>query len=247
MARGAPAFDDLVAEQDRIEGILAVLDDAQWHSESGAAGWTITDVVLHLAQSEEAVVATARRGEARDWRGSEGTVDGEMDALVRAERGEPTAVFARWKTARRAAIEALRAADPDVRLSWAAAPLKPATLATTRLAEHWAHGLDITGPLGVPYPDTDRLRHVAWLGHGSLPYAFTLVGEEPRPVRCALTAPDRTAVWHFGPDDAASSISGPAGDFCRVGARRLAPEDSALETAGPYGDAALRVLRNYAG
>jgi hypothetical protein len=36
--------------------------------------------------------------------------------------------------------------------------LKPATLATTRLAEHWAHGLDITRPLGIAFPDTARLR-----------------------------------------------------------------------------------------
>ena len=36
-----------------------------------------------------------------------------------------------------------------------AGPVKPATLATTRLAEHWAHGLDITGPLGIDFPDTE--------------------------------------------------------------------------------------------
>ena len=32
-------------------------------------------------------------------------------------------------------------------------PVKPATLATTRLAEHWAHGLDITVPLGIKFPE----------------------------------------------------------------------------------------------
>ena len=47
-------------------------------------------------------------------------------------------------------------------------PIRPATLATTRLAEHWAHGLDITVPLGISFPDTGRLRHVAWLAHRSL-------------------------------------------------------------------------------
>ena len=52
-------FDDLVAEQDRLEAILASLDTAAWETESGAPGWTITDVVVHLAQTEEAVVATA--------------------------------------------------------------------------------------------------------------------------------------------------------------------------------------------
>ena len=240
-------FDDLVAEEERLEEILAALDDIQWQSSSGAAGWTITDVVLHLAQSEEAVVASAVRGEAHTWRTASGTVDDAMDELVRAERSGPREVFERWKVARRAAVAALVDADPQVRLAWAAAPLKPATLATTRLAEHWAHGLDITGPLGIAYPDTDRLRHIAWLGHGSLPYAFTLAGEEPHDVHCELTAPDGQTVWRLGADDAESTITGSAGAFCRVGARRLAPDASGLVARGPHAAAALRVLRNYAG
>ena len=246
MSAGADIFDDLDAEEARLEAILTQLDDAQWRSPSGAEGWSIADVVLHLAQSEDAVIGTARRGEARAWRRADGTVDGEMDALVQAERGEPAAVFDRWCRARRDALAALRAADPQVRLSWAAAPLKPATLATTRLAEHWAHALDVTDPLGVDLPDTDRLRHIAWLGHGSLPYAFQLVDEEPHAVRVELTAPDGASVWTFGPADADSRITGSAGEFCRVGARRLAPADSGLVTTGPDGAAALAVLRNYA-
>jgi uncharacterized protein (TIGR03084 family) len=239
-------FDDLDAEEARLEEILASLDDDQWRAPSGAEGWSIADVVLHLAQSEDAVIASARRGEAREWRRTDGTVDGEMAALVQAERAEPAVVFERWRRTRRDALDALRAADPTVRLTWAAAPLKPATLATTRLAEHWAHGLDVTGPLGVPFPDTDRLRHVAWLAHGSLPYAFGLVGEEPRAVRADLVGPDGSP-WSFGPEGADSVIRGDAGAFCRVGARRLAPDASGLVTEGPYGAAALRVLRNYAG
>ena len=124
--------------------------------------------------------------------------------------------------------------------------MKPATLATTRLAEHWAHGLDITAPLGVDFPDTDRLRHIAWLGHRTLPYAFRLAGEDPRPVYVELTAPGGDGVWCFGPSDAPSTIRGDAGAFCRVGAQRLRPDDSGLVCGGPHGRAALGVLRNYA-
>jgi uncharacterized protein (TIGR03084 family) len=127
-----------------------------------------------------------------------------------------------------------------------AAPVKPATLATTRLAEHWAHGLDITGPLGIAFPDTERLRHIAWLAHRSLTYAFGLTGEQPRQVRCELIAPDGAATWEFGPADADSAISGDAGEFCRVAAQRLAPGRSGLAATGPYGPAALGVLRTYA-
>jgi len=127
-----------------------------------------------------------------------------------------------------------------------AAPIKPATLATTRLAEHWAHGLDITEPLGIALPDTDRLSHVAWLAHRTLPYAFTVAGQEPHRVRCELTAPDGVTTWAYGPADADSVISGQAGAFCRVAARRLAPQDSGLTATGPHGLAALKVVRTYA-
>ena len=119
-------------------------------------------------------------------------------------------------------------------------------MATTRLAEHWAHGLDITGPLGIPFPDTDRLRHVAWLAHRSLPYAFALAGAGAQDIACDLIAPDGTAHWRYGPEAADSVISGPVGAFCRVAAQRLRPEESGLESSGPHGAAALRLLRTYA-
>jgi ATP/maltotriose-dependent transcriptional regulator MalT len=60
-------FDDLGAEQDRLEDLLAGLDEAQWLAPSAAEGWTVTDVVLHLAQSEEAVQATMTGGALRTW------------------------------------------------------------------------------------------------------------------------------------------------------------------------------------
>jgi uncharacterized protein (TIGR03084 family) len=127
-----------------------------------------------------------------------------------------------------------------------AAPLKPATLATTRLAEHWAHGLDITGPLGISFPDTERLRHVAWLAHRTLPYALAVSGGQPHTVYCDLASPDGESRWQFGSPDADSTITGPAGAFCRVAAQRLAPEASGLHVTGSHGAEALRVVRTYA-
>jgi uncharacterized protein (TIGR03084 family) len=250
-------FDDLAAEQDRLEAILDGLTEEQWLSPSAAAGWTIADTVLHLAQTEEGVVATAGADAGRrDWRfprrlrsgttwQSGSSVDDAMGAMVEAERTAPAEIFERWRTARRAALAALRQADPKQPLRWVAAALKPPTLATTRLAEHWAHGLDIAGPLGVDFPDTARLRHIAWLGHSTLPYAFALAGQEPVTVYCELTGPDGD-LWRYGPPDADSRITGSAGAFCRVGAQRLAAEESGLATDGPHAMAALRLLRNYA-
>jgi hypothetical protein len=64
-------FGDLVAEQDRLEHILAGLDEGQWTSRSSAAGWAVADVVLHLAQSEEAVTATVTHAALRTGLGSD--------------------------------------------------------------------------------------------------------------------------------------------------------------------------------
>ncbi len=240
-------IDDLVAEQGRIASILSQLDSRGWGTPSLCAGWDIGDVVLHLAQSEEAAAVSVRfpvnnRERAIVARG----VDTAAERAVEAERAAPEVVFERWRQACEAFITAYRAADPQAMVQWVGGTLKPATLATTRLAEHWAHGLDIAGPLGADYPDTNRLRHVAWLGHRTLPYAFTLAGRPPQPVYCVLDAPEGGEPWRFGAADAPSSIRGDGGAFCRVGARRLGPAESGLVTTGPYGEAALAALRNYA-
>jgi uncharacterized protein (TIGR03084 family) len=238
-------IDDLAAEQDALETVLSGLSRDAWVSPSAAEGWTVADVVLHLAQTEEAVVATAGAAPTEGWRRYGVTVDEAMDVMVRAERADPAEVFERWRAARRAAVAALRAADPQRPLRWVTTALKPRTLATTRLAEHWAHALDVTVPLGIGYPDTARLRHIAWLGHSTLPYAFGLAGLPAQHVYCELSAPDGSN-WRFGPPSAESVVTGAAGAFCRVGAQRLSPAESGLVARGPHAAAALRVLRNYA-
>jgi uncharacterized protein (TIGR03084 family) len=238
--------DDYVAETVRLESILGLLTEAQWLTESGADGWSVADVVLHLAQSDEGVVSSVAGADPLAGAAGAGTVDDWAAQMVDAERGSPAQVFARWREARDAAVEALRGADPQVPVRWVTGPVKPATLATTRLAEHWAHGLDITEPLGIDFPDTSRLRNIAWLAHRTLPYALSRAGEPPAAVRCSLTAPDGVSTWTFGPDDADSEISGTAAAFCRVAAQRLDPALSGLRASGPRGATALRVVRTYA-
>jgi uncharacterized protein (TIGR03084 family) len=235
---------DLVAEYERLEAILSALTDEQWAAPSAASGWSIGDVVSHLALTEEGVSLTLGRPDG-GWTERDRPLDAVIDDETRAAGLSGPAAFERWRAARRASVVALERADPATPVAWAAAPLKPRTLATTRVAEHWAHGLDIVEPLGIDFPDTDRLVHIAWLGHASWPYAMRIAGLQPRPVFCALTAPSGQN-WTFGPSDAASTITGYAGAFCRVGARRLSPAESGLITNGPHAADSLQHLRNYA-
>ncbi len=242
---------DLAAEYDRLEAMLEPLGAADWARPSAAAGWTLAHVVTHLALTEEAVVRSLRTAEGgrSTLGGGAGDPGPDLEATMAAEVTaaalDGKGAFARWQAARRASLAALAEADPNQAVPWAGPPLKPRTLATTRLAEHWAHGLDLAGGLGVDLPDTERLRHVAWLGHATLPYAFRLASLEPVPVRAELTGPAGGA-WTFGPDDAPTRIAGPASDFCRVGAQRLQPGDSRLVASGPHGGDVLRLLRNWA-
>ncbi len=239
-------FDDLEAEQDQLDEILAGLSDDQWAAPSLANGWSVSDVVLHLARSEESVVASSSGAGIGERPPAGMSVDQAMDYLVATQRAEPAEVFQRWQTARLAAVAALRSADPGRPLEWIEAPLKPATMATTRLAETWTHALDITEPLGLDLPDSNRLSHIAWLAHRSLGYAFALAGEEPQQIHCRLITPDGLAVWEYGSAEAESGITGMAAEFCRVAAQRLAPERSSLQATGPHGDLALQLVRTYA-
>lgn len=242
----ADIFADLRAEYEHLDGILAALTPAQWAQPSAAAGWTVADVVLHLAQTEELVIASAAGDETAFPAASAGRVDALAEASVAAERRiSPDDLLSRWRTAAGITPGALRSQSRGTRLRWITNRISPAALATTRLAEHWTHAHDIVGPLGIPYPDTARLRHIAWLGHRTLPYAFSVKGLEGGPVYCELTAPD-DQIWRLGDPAAPSVITGPAGEFCRVGARRLTVRDSTLTATGPHGAQALSVLRNYA-
>lgn len=238
-------FDDLDSESAQLESMLESLSAEQWLLPSNATGWSVADVVLHLAQSEESIPLSASIQTEAEWSTDANKVDDLVDQWVQRERDEPLAVFERWKVAHRRSAATLRAADESRKLRWAAAPLKPATLATTRIAEHWAHALDIAVPLGVDYPDTDRLRHVAWLGYRTLPYAFRLARIVPQPVFVELTAP-AGATWTFGSPSAPTHVCGMAAQFCRIGARRLNAHDSSVTASGPLADATLQLLRNYA-
>ncbi len=245
------------AETDLLAELLASLTDEQWRRPSGCAGWTVSDVVLHLAQSEESVVSAFDQGDSGVpyapylelvGRGGDGMVDAIMAAAVEGERpDDPAAVLERWQAANHAAVARLRAADPASRVPWVAAPLAPRTLAATRLSEHWIHGLDLREPLGVPSVDTDRLWHVARLAWRTLPYAFAAEDEEPPSVRLRLTSPSGEEwVLEDGTSEPEVVVAGPAGQWCRLAARRLRPDDTDLRADGPRGARVLELARTYA-
>lgn len=242
-------FADLAAEENALGAAVAALDDEAGKHPSSCPGWTVADVLLHLAQTQEMVVTSIRGGEGPAFdAGDAATVDELMERWVAAERGASfAAIRDRWSTACESALKALREADPDATYTWAATPLKARTLATTRLSEQWIHAHDIADPLGIEYPDTDRLWHIARLAQRTIPYAFMRASApEPPSVQVRLRSPSGET-WTFGPDHAATRITGSAGEFCRIAARRLDPAAAdSIEVEGERGEEVLNLLRTYA-
>lgn len=239
---------DLRAQLDELDALLGGLSDDDWARPSACEGWTVADVVLHLAHTNELALLSAR-GQLAAVAGEPiaGAIDDGADAAVASQRGAPPAeLLARWRRSAKEMCAALLACDPSARLQWVAGDLAARTLATTRLAETWIHTGDVLHAFGGGPTPTVRLRHIARLAHRTLPYAFrqqglTMHGD----VAFRLTGPDGEP-WSFGPDDAPTTISGDGVELCRVASRRVAPSATSLVGRGPDADAVLAVVRTWA-
>lgn len=250
-------LNDLAEQTDQLDELLAGLDEAGWVLPSPCPEWTISDVVLHLAQTDHMAAASAE-GRFTDAAAAFGrqtantpagaTVDDLAGLAVAAERGRPgREVYERWRAASAAQAKALAAHAPGDRLPWVAGELSALTLATTRLAELWIHTGDVADALGRQLAPTGRLRPIARLAWRTLPYAFLRAGKElSGPVAVELTAPDGD-LWVFSPEGpAATTVTGPAHDFCRVAGRRLSPAATALRATGPDAELVLELVRTFA-
>jgi uncharacterized protein (TIGR03084 family) len=255
-------------QQAELAGLLSGRDELDWQRPSACQGWTVADVVLHLAQTNDLAVASAvgRYEEAVEQMasglGPAGSVDEGADRMVARDRGQPGRVVgARWQTSADALIEALKQCDPHQRLTWVAGELSARTLATTRLAETWIHTGDVAAAFGAVPEPTDRLWHIARLAWRTLPYAFGRAGRElAGPVAFELRAPSGER-WDFGDRDRdrdregdgegddtepLSTIRGESVELCLVAARRAHPDDTALRGEGPDAEAVLELVRTYA-
>lgn len=241
-------------EQAELDGLLSALDEPDWAQPSRCEGWTVADVVLHLAQTNELAVESVhgRFAEALDdvagRLGPGASVDEGADLMVAAERGAPSPeLLDRWRRSADAQRSEFAACEPQQRLVWVTGELSARTAATTRLAETWIHSGDISAAFDrVPVP-TDRLWHITRLAWRTLPYAFSLSGRElTGPVAFTLDAPSG-GTWDFVPDDEPmTTIRGDAAELCMVAARRAEPQDTGLRGDGPDAGAVLELVRTYA-
>jgi uncharacterized protein (TIGR03084 family) len=240
---------DLAAEGDRLEALVRDLDDAGWHTPTPAPGWDVATQVAHLAWTDEVALKAANDKEAWDEvvlgaiADPEGFVDTEAHRVA-SEDG----LLDRWRASRTALHDALTSYPIGQKMPWFGPPMSAASMATARLMETWAHSLDVHDGLGVPVVDTDRIRHVAHLGVRTRDFAFAVHGLEPpgEEFRIDLVSPGED-VWSWGPEDAAQTLTGSAGDFCRLVTQRIHRADTDLVATGPDVDRWLDIAQAFAG
>ena len=240
-------LEDLAAEHADLDALVAGRDLA---APSAAAGWTVGDCLGHLWFFDRE--ATTALVDPPAFEASLQQVAADPDAYMAAHLGEAralgTALPATARETRAALLAALAAADPATKVAWYGPPMSPASFATARLMEYWAHGQDIADGLGVTRTPTDRLRHICHLGVRTRGFSFAVRGlaVPADDVRVELTGPGGDT-WTWGDPAAADRVSGSALDFALVVTQRRLPGDTALAIEGRTAQEWMSVAQAFAG
>jgi uncharacterized protein (TIGR03084 family) len=238
---------DLAEEHRALERVIERLASDQFERSTHAEGWGVRDQVAHLAHFDEAAALAMRDADAfREHFRRPG--NSEAEYLARARELSAEALLAWWRKASSDVIAAADGVDPSARIPWAGPPMSGVSFVTARLMETWSHGLDVVDVVGGERPDTERLRHVAFLGVRARPFSYTNRGLEPTRVaiRVSLLAPSGDT-WELGDDTAENVVRGTATDFCRVVTQRRHIADTGLEVTGAAASEWMGIAQAFAG
>jgi len=246
----AEVLADLSAEGAQLDAVVSS-SGVDFTSATPAAGWTIGHQIGHLIWADELTVLACREPEtflaARP--GIVADLPAAIESGAAAAVGRPTPeLLQRWRVGRTAVIQALAEVPSGTRLAWLGPPMGAGTMASARIMETWAHGLDIADALGVVSAPTDRLRHVADLGVRTRDHSFTTRGlpVPDHPFRVELTSPSGQS-WVWGPADATEWVRGPGLDFCLLVTQRRHRDDLGLDAVGAAADTWLSIAQAFAG
>jgi uncharacterized protein (TIGR03084 family) len=242
---------DLRVESDELDAIVADLPADQWAEATPAPGWTIAHQIAHLlwtdrvaltAVTDEVGFAAVLAEAAKD---PTGFVDEGAEELALLP---PKRLLTEWREIRSKLHGELLVVADGRKLPWFGPPMSAASMATARLMETWAHGLDVADALEVERPATARLRSIAHIGVRTRDFAFALHGLAPPagPFRVELGAPDGTT-WSWGPDDAGERVTGSAEDFCMLVTQRRPRSALDVDAVGDDAEKWLGIAQAFAG
>ncbi len=242
---------DLRAESDALDALVGGLPAQQWATPTPAAGWTIAHQVGHLLWTDRvALLSITDESAFVDLVASAQPriatfVD---DAAAEFAAMPPDHLLTDWRRTRGQLHDALLAVPDGRKLMWFGPPMSAPSMATARLMETWAHGLDVADALGVAVEPSLRLKPIAHLGVRTRDFAFTVHGLTPpaEPFRVELSAPDGT-LWVWGPQDAAQTVTGSALDFCALVTQRRPRAELDVVAHGPDAQTWLTIAQAFAG
>ena len=241
---------DLRAESDELDELVADLPAERWATATPVPGWTIAHQIAHLLWTDRValIAVTDEAGFTAVLGAAAADPSGFVDEGEQLAVTPPGALLADWRGTRVRLHDELLAVADGRKLPWFGPPMSAASMATARLMETWAHGLDVADTLGVKRPATARLRSIAHIGVRTRDFAFAINGLAP-PVeafRVELRAPDGST-WTWGSDDAAQRVAGSAEDFCVLVTQRR--PRAALDVTAEGADAQrwLTIAQAFAG
>ncbi|MEZ5269285.1 MAG: maleylpyruvate isomerase family mycothiol-dependent enzyme [Microthrixaceae bacterium] len=236
---------DLIDEQSALAVIVDRIDDADWLLPTPSPGWTIAHQIAHLTYFDRAAAQAIAdpwvlRGQGRPVpagpRGWKSLDDLTITDLVELP---PEELRSQWAEGRELLATAAAPLSDTDRIEWFGPSMSARSFLTARLMEAWAHGQDIIDALTTPTCPTRPVRRPIACDTSKPTWASS---PGSGPTWCAMPAPaTEVAVelvgptgetWRWGPTDATSRITGPAGDFCAVVTQRRHVTDTDLVLTG---------------
>jgi uncharacterized protein (TIGR03084 family) len=242
---------DLRAESDELDALVADLPAARWAEPTPAPGWTIAHQIAHLLWTDRVALMAVT-----DEAGFTAVLDAAAanptrfvdDGAEELAVTPPAQLLADWRRTRARLHDELLAVADGRKLPWFGPPMSAPSMATARLMETWAHGLDVADALGVKRPATARLRSIAHIGVRTRDFAFAINGLTPpaEPFRVEVRAPGGST-WSWGPDDAKQRVTGAAEDFCMLVTQRRPRSALDVHADGADAEQWLSIAQAFAG
>ena len=112
--------DDLAAEHDSLDDLVADLDPAGWDRPTPAPGWSVRDQIGHLAFFDEQ--ATRAIADPEGFRAALESIAQDVAGFIQLplDRGramDPHEVLTWWRTARSELLDAARPLEPKTRIA----------------------------------------------------------------------------------------------------------------------------------
>ena len=207
----------LVAEQQLLDQYLQSIPVRIWNTKTTFKNLNITNHVSYLAGLED-LAFNAMKGKGTDFnrfRGPGGLGKFEKECIKKGNDMRPQDVIEWWRLSRAKVVENLAKGSAGKKIKWWNKEIDYQTFASSKLAETWAHGLDIYDSMKKDYEDTVRIEHVALFGWLNAEFTSKQNKLKHKDLRIELIGPEYRA-WQFGNEKSENSIKGNASDWCRI-------------------------------